>query len=222
MNYPILENVDLLETMEEILNLNTQEYRSDFCYDVEHLLENVRESDTGGNYLWISTESGTQLLPERELFIPNNSVPETFKVCTQGNEYPLVFLVEPTERVGDKILGRLTGLNPESYLATMVQRSQEANQVLLSFPNHEQPVSFSYKEFDQFYSKIQKEYGYYSGKQLIVPQENQLQESMKMTRNDIYQSGITMEVGEYLEELSAQREADYQEQTNDSDEEFLR
>jgi len=64
------ENVDVLAALGAVVELNTEHYKSDFKYDVEHFKEAAKHPDGDNNrLLWMSRQSGTWCVKEREAYI---------------------------------------------------------------------------------------------------------------------------------------------------------
>ena len=73
------ENIDIVAALGAVVELNTGHYKSDFKYDIELFKEAARNSDGDNNrLLWISRQSGTHCLQEREVYIKDTSAFHTW------------------------------------------------------------------------------------------------------------------------------------------------
>lgn len=68
------ENIDILESLEQIMLQNTEFYRSDFEIDKE-VIRKYSSSDKkeDKSLLWMSRQSGTYCFRERDVFVRNTS-----------------------------------------------------------------------------------------------------------------------------------------------------
>lgn len=218
MKKALLLDVDILDTMNQILTLNTLDYRSDFSYDVELLEKSYQETGGKNGFLWLCHDSGTQLLKERNMFINQNSVPETFKNCSQGNKNVMAFLIEPQYREKAFIMGRITELNPHEYYSNTRMEAQDITNVLISFRDIAEPVLFPYEEYDSHYQSIYNRYGPTESFELQVKDEANLERSLTLARSRAYGDAELIPVAQYLEELAQAKAEDYK----DNPEYFVR
>lgn len=64
------ENVDIVAVLGAVIEINTEHYKSDFKYDLVQLKKAVLSPDGENNrFLWMSRESGTWCVREREAYI---------------------------------------------------------------------------------------------------------------------------------------------------------
>jgi len=73
------ENVDIVAALGAVVELNTENYKSDFKYDVEQFKEAARNPDGENNrLLWLSRQSGTHCFPERDVYIKDTAANNTW------------------------------------------------------------------------------------------------------------------------------------------------
>lgn len=209
MRKPLLNNVDLLDTMEKILNLNTIDFRSDFKYDVELLVNSFEKQGSQGKFIWTCADSSTHLLQERNMFICRNATQQTFKSANENSSHTLSFLIEPEYADNGTIMGRMTGLDYREYFAICGMEAQDIQNVMVRFRDRAEPMIFSYDEFDSHYQSIYSRYGPMEIIELLVGEENQLMKSMTMARGRAFGDAEIMRVEDYLEELAIQKAEDY-------------
>lgn len=68
------EDVDILHTLAQIVEIHTKHYREDFDQDKElirHMAESPEREDR--NLLWMSRTCGTYCLSEREIYLQGSS-----------------------------------------------------------------------------------------------------------------------------------------------------
>ena len=67
------ENVDIVAALGAVVELNTEHYKSDFKYDIERFKKAALHPDGENNrLLWLSRQSGTWCVPEREAYIKDS------------------------------------------------------------------------------------------------------------------------------------------------------
>ncbi len=67
------EDVDILRSLNSVMQTKTKHYKSDFKYDVETFKEAAEsQKPEDKNYIWLSRESGTHYLRERDVFLKNS------------------------------------------------------------------------------------------------------------------------------------------------------
>jgi len=64
------ENVDVVAALGAVVELNTENYKGDFKYDVEQFKEAAKHPDGENNrLLWMSRQSGTWCVRERDVYV---------------------------------------------------------------------------------------------------------------------------------------------------------
>ncbi len=63
------EHINILESLNSILQINTKYYSSDFQYDKEILTYAVAQQQGSKTFLWMSRSHGTWCFPEQEVFL---------------------------------------------------------------------------------------------------------------------------------------------------------
>ena len=111
------ENVDILKSLNAVMHTKTKYYKSDFKYDVETFkkaAESQKPEDK--NYIWLSRESGTHCLRERDVFFKNSSQNNTLCFfAEQSRENILAYAVEVSGMEQGKLKGNIYELNYSEY-----------------------------------------------------------------------------------------------------------
>ncbi|MDR0326030.1 MAG: hypothetical protein LBI19_08070 [Oscillospiraceae bacterium] len=64
------ENADIVAALGAVVEINTEHYKGDFRYDLETFRKAAQHPDGENNrFLWLSRQSGTECVKEREAFI---------------------------------------------------------------------------------------------------------------------------------------------------------
>ena len=67
--YACFLNVDVLETLQKIMEHNTSYYQTDFNYDREMLMEAAKDRNAHKQFFWMSRHGGTHCFPEQSVYI---------------------------------------------------------------------------------------------------------------------------------------------------------
>src|SRR5690606_29187095 len=97
------KNVDVIEALRNIVKLNTENYQSDFNYDVLRL-----KTDTGKDYFFFMTRKfGTWLFNEDDVYRVSSHANITWKCYANNAENVKVYAVEVTDRSKDSVYGNI-------------------------------------------------------------------------------------------------------------------
>lgn len=111
------ENLDVIATLEAIMQQNTAFYQSDFQIDRQIIQEAAVSDDTVDRYLlWMSRPSGTWCFRERETFIRGTREHNTWKFYgEQTHDRILAYAVELTATLGSAVMGTLYELDYQRH-----------------------------------------------------------------------------------------------------------
>lgn len=209
MKQVLLENVDVLETMEEIVNLNMLSFKSDFAYDVQMMEESIQDKGVGGSFVWTCGQSSTFLSDERNLLIDRNASAETFKVKNESDPHTLSFLVETKALEDGSIVGNLLALDYKQFLENTQKEKPSPINVLLHFQKQDKPMEFPFEEYDMDMKGIYLKYGALERVEFLVEDEPKLQKTLQSANDLAYGSGISVTKEAFLSELATQKAEDY-------------
>lgn len=129
-------NVDILAAMEQIVNIHTEHYQSDFFeVDVPMLREaSEKKERQDRTFLWLCRTHGTWLLNERNTFIRTTFEYNTFTFYAENHiNGILAYAVEITGCDGDKVLGNLYALDYEQYVSHIHVAALEPSTLVLNY-----------------------------------------------------------------------------------------
>ena len=111
------EDVDILRSLNAVMQTKTKHYKSDFKYDVETFKEAAEsQKPEDKNYIWLSRESGTHCLRERDVFFKNSSQNNTLCFfAEQSRENILAYAVEVSGMEQGKLKGNIYEMNYSEY-----------------------------------------------------------------------------------------------------------
>ena len=87
-------NVNLIRSLRQIMEHNTEHYQSEFDCDIAGLQNATRDSKGGRHFLWFSSGCGTWCFEERDVYIRNTHAFNTWDYYNHSSENAKVFAVE--------------------------------------------------------------------------------------------------------------------------------
>ena len=137
---PKFEQIDLLESLERIMQSHTKHYQSDFDIDKEILTDAAQKAAAEDRrYLWMARSSGTWCLRERDTFIKDSREHNTW--CFYGEQSSdkiLAYAVEITGLENGKVMGNLYPLDYEKHFQHVRDSSLPSDTVKLVYEHGEQ------------------------------------------------------------------------------------
>lgn len=126
MNPQNLFGVDLLDTLEKIMKLNTEHYQSDFAYDRETIADIHKHEEPADQwFLWLSRKSGTHCFPEQNVFILDYSENNTW--CYYADHAPddsiLAYAGNVTGKMNGCLIGNLFHLDYKAHVQYVKRNS---------------------------------------------------------------------------------------------------
>ena len=138
--------VDVIATLQKIMEHNTDFFQTDFQYDVEKLREAA--GDRGGyrSFFWLTRESGTWCFPERDVYIRNTSAANTWMYYGEsGSENVKAYWVDVkrVEDDGKRIVGDIVEMDYQKHLDYLCTHSVDPAYVEVVFISPNDVRTFS-------------------------------------------------------------------------------
>ena len=115
-------NVDIIDALAAVMEQNTKHYKTDFEYDKEMFISAAQSKEPDDKtMLWLSRESGTQCVQEREAFISGSEAHGSWTYF-QGRRNIAAFAVEIAGMKGGRPVGTLYELDFDRH-AERVKRA---------------------------------------------------------------------------------------------------
>ena len=176
------------------------EYKSDFNYDREMLLESAdKTNEQDKTFLWLCRDSGTWLLNEKNTLIRNTSEYNTFLFYAENHfKDVLAYAVEVTGRDGDKIIGNLYALDYEYHAAHVFSAALMPSVIVLNYQR-----GIRYVRGDKgFTTHPDSEYGQLVSYRYLSESQDDLDYLLYLERKH-REKFIMGNISPYLERLSA-------------------
>ncbi len=176
-------NVDIIDALAAVVERNTKHYKTDFEYDKEMFISAAmsKESDDK-TMLWLSRESGTQCVQEREAFISGS---EAYCSWTyfQGRRNIAAFAVEIVGMESGRPVGTLYELDFDRHAERVKRAAFPIRDVTLYFEDSE-IRRLSYSKVKGNWARLQDKYGKLADCRYEVADEAVLQALLQQERGE--------------------------------------
>jgi hypothetical protein len=152
------ENTDILACLGAAVQANTEHYKSDFDYDVKELTE-AGSGQELARFLWMSRRCGTELFPEREVYLAPSCANTSFlHRLTDANERPAVFAVCVKGMRDGKVFGDVCGIEPSWLLDHVRKNTLEVVRVIARYEDGTE-LDLPYAEWDGHRDRLCMRFG---------------------------------------------------------------
>ena len=204
-------NVDVLETLQKIMEHNTDYYQSDFQYDVTKLREAAADRNAERHFFWMSRGGGTWCFAEPEVYIRNTSQHNTWNYYGAGNksEHVKTFWIELKGMRDEKVMGDIVELDYQKHLDYLCTHAFEPSAVEMVFKNPNGCRTFSYQEYDQNFQSIAQRYGTAQRVSFLVADPYELSRAVVDAHGLFWEAAEPMDIDTYVKRMDHDRLHDY-------------
>jgi len=204
-------NVDVLETLQKIMEQNTDYYQSDFRYDVEKLRSSAADRNAERRFFWMSRGGGTWCFAEPEVYIRNTSPHNTWNYYGAGNksEHVKTFWIELKGMRDETVMGDIVELDYQKHLDYLCTHSFEPSAVEVVFKNPNDVRTFSYQEYDQNFQSIAQRYGTVERVAFRVADPYELSRAVIEAHGLFWDAAEPIDIDTYVKRLEHDRLHDY-------------
>lgn len=204
-------DVDVLATMQKIMEQNTDFYQTDFQYDVEKLREAMEDENGYRGFLWLTRKNGTWSFPERDVYINRTYANNTWNYYGGSkSEKVKAFYVELKRMDNDKnIIGNIAEIDYQKHLDYLCTHSFDPVAVEIAFKHPHSVRSFSYQEYDQNWQSIRQRYGTADHVQFQVSDSHQLAHAAITAHNLFWDATEPTDIDSYVKRLEHDQLHDY-------------
>ena len=151
------EHVDVIASLGDIMEINTEHYKSDFQYDVEMFQKAAAQPDAENTcLLWLSRSSGTECFYERDVYLSESYAHHSWLYHTEGLDIILAYAVEITGMEDGNVMGNLYELDALQHTTKLEKDTLPAAFVNLKFEDGTE-VRYPYEDYDkQKYGLIER------------------------------------------------------------------
>ncbi len=174
-------NVDIIDALAAVVERNTKHYKTDFEYDKEMFISAAESKEPDDkNILWLSRESGTQCVQEREAFISGSEAHCSWTYF-QGRRNIAAFAVEIAGMEGGRPVGTLYELDFDRHAERVKRAAFPIADVTLTFEGGD-VKRFPYHKVDGRWTSLQNQYGKVEDRRYEVADEAALQALLQQER----------------------------------------
>lgn len=204
-------NVNVLETLQKIMEQNTDYYQSDFRYDVDKLRAAAADRNAEQRFFWMSRSGGTWCFAEPEVYIRRTSQHNTWEYYGAGNksEHVKTFWIELKGMRDETIMGDIVELDYQKHLDYLCTHSFEPSAVEMVFKNPNGCRTFSYQEYDQNFQSIAQRYGTVERVSFLVADPYALSRAAIEAHDLFWDAAEPMDIDTYVKRLEHDRLHDY-------------
>ena len=204
------QNVDVLETLQKIVEHNTDYYKTDFQYDIEKLGEAAADRNAQRHFFWMSRGGGTWCFAEPEVYIRNTSQHNTWNYYGGSkSEHVKTFWIELKGMRDEKVMGDIVEIDYQKHLDYLCTHSFEPAAVEIVFKNPNDVRTFSYQEYDQNFQSIAQRYGTVERVSFRVTDPYALSRAAIEAHGLFWDATEPMEIDDYVKRLDGDRLHDY-------------
>ena len=202
-------NVDVIDTLYQIMDNNTTGYKTDFKYDEDKFGDAaLSKNATDKHILWMSRDCGTWAFREHDVYLPETWAANTWSFYRNLQDNIKAFAVEVTDCTGDNVIGNIYELNYKQHVDEVerVRADFHVGEVYVVFNSNEKHA-FGADEFNKNRMAIADRYGSIKDTHYFCSDEPKLCATLQETRTEREQNAQPCTIDEYMkEEFSSEDE----------------
>nr|WP_217937100.1 hypothetical protein [Enterocloster clostridioformis] len=205
-------DVDVIATLQKIMERNTDFYQTDFQYDVETLREAAEDRGGYRGFFWLTRKSGTWCFPERDVYIRNTNAANTWMYYGgSGSENVKAYWIDVKRVEGDdrKIIGDIVEMDYQKHLDYLCTHSLDPAYVEVVFKSPNDLCLFPYREYQENWQTIGQRYGTVERVKYLVENQQELTRAAILAHGLIWEAAEPMELDAYLKRMEQERLHDY-------------
>ena len=156
----VYRDVDILKSLEQIVNRHTREFKEDFELDKKIILKLAQSSDENDRHLiWMCRPLGTHCLRERDVLLANTY--ENRVLYAYNSEKPnknLLYALHLKSKDGEKVTGDIYTLDYAKEVERLSLLSCPVAEVTLYFADGRE-VTVPYESFNHTIHELTSEHG---------------------------------------------------------------
>ena len=201
-------DVDVLKTLQKIMEHNTEYHQTDFPYDRETLMAAAKDGKAPKYFFWLSRRGGTHCFKEEQVYMEKTSPHNSWNA--NGNskkEHPRAFWVElqGQDMEGNGIRGNVFEIDYQKHLDYLSTHSSTPVWVDIIFQNRPGYRTFGFQQYEKDWPSIVQEYGKIEKVSYGVEDSEQFAHSVLGGRRMFLQDAVEMEVDDYVKLIDKER-----------------
>lgn len=205
-------DVDVIATLQKIMEHNTDFFQTDFQYDVEKLREAAEDRGGYRGFFWLTRKGGTWCFPERDVYIRNTSTANTWMFyggCGSENVKAYWIGLKRVEGDDRKIIGDIVEMDYQKHLDYLCTHSFAPAYAEVVFKSPNDVRTFPYREYNENWQSIGQRYGTVERVKYWVENQQEFAYAVISAHGLVWDAAKPMEVDEYIKRLEHDRLHDY-------------
>lgn len=199
-------NVDVLETLQKIMEHNTSYYQTDFNYDREMLMEAAKDRNAHKQFFWMSRHGGTHCFPEQSVYIEQTGQHNSWIYYGKcPSERAMAFWIELYGEREGIVKGDIIEIDYQEHLDYLCANSFAPDRVEVMFRNPNGCHTFDYQEYARNRENIVSQYGTVERTEYLVENGWQLANAAVQGRTMFQYVSVEMRVDDYVKRLDNDR-----------------
>jgi hypothetical protein len=176
-------NVDVVACLGAIMEINTENYKSDFKYDIDMFYKAAKDPDGENNRLvWLTRKSGTECFLERDVYLMPSQAYETWQsYAVSRYEAARAYVVEITALDSGRVYGDIFELDYRDHAADVKRAARPVYTVDALYADGEM-LHLPYKIWDANRERLYHEHGHLKTVRRIPDDEDSLQKTLSAAR----------------------------------------
>lgn len=194
------KNVDVIEALRNIVKLNTENYQSDFNYDVLRL-----KTDTGKDYFFFMTRKfGTWLFNEDDVYRVSSHANITWKCYANNAENVKVYAVEVTDRSKDSVYGNIYEMD---YIKSLedIKANEKPIQYVDIVYDGDKKLRVDYVTFNSNYQSLALKLGNIKSYSYVAKDEEELSYHLKINHSMREKQCKPFDIDRYINSLNSSK-----------------
>ncbi|MFI3279623.1 MAG: hypothetical protein R3Y55_03760 [Rikenellaceae bacterium] len=205
MKFPAFKNIDILDFMGQVVEINTDHYKTDLEYDKKTLTKVLEGPALGQRFLWVSRKSGTHLFQEREVFLERTSASHAWQFWQGGHYHGLYFLLEPKMVENGRLIGDVTQIDGAKHAEYAKECEHPSIGVVVTFETSDKDYRCSVSEYHDKADEIVKKHGKIKDVYYVAFDEEVLNRAMSVVRTGVLKGAKETPVDQYLKKLASKK-----------------
>ena len=198
--YSKFEDVDIIGALRKIMLHNTQNYQSDFEYDIRMLTGAAQSGTANRSFLWMSRDNGTWCFPARDVYIRNTPSNHTWSYYSYLDSVK-AFWIELDGIINGVVNGNITEIDYQKHAEDVKHNSHRANSVEIVFSNPNHVRTFDLLDYNEVKQSILARYGAVEKMEYMVDNESALDHMLDTTRDSLFRNAKPDNIDSYVIEM---------------------
>ena len=199
-------NVDILGTLQKIMEHNTEYHQTDFRHDREMLLDAMEKEGLPKYFFWLTRRNGTHCYREEDVYMKGTSPYNAWNAngnLTDG--HPMAFLLELQNRTENGVRGNIFEIDYQKHLDYLSTHSIPPVCVDILFRNRFGYRTFGFEDYAENWENIVREYGRAEKIRYVAGDFEALTDTVLKARWMFFEDAKEMGVGDYIKEIEKER-----------------